>query len=81
MTYDTLVGQINAYHLENGATWRSILQDGAKGSLHSWGGVLDTNFDRGARLEILDPDPVPESFAPENMENYRQTIAKLTKCK
>ena len=30
------------------------------------GGVLDTNFDEGARLEVLDPDPVPESFASEN---------------
>ena len=29
-------------------------------------GVLDTNCDGGARLEVLDPDPVQESFAPEN---------------
>ena len=30
------------------------------------GGVLDTTFDRGDRLEDLNPDPVPQSFAPEN---------------
>ena len=31
-----------------------------------WGGILDTMFEGGGRPEVLDPDTVPESFAPEN---------------
>ena len=34
--------------------------------LQALGGVLDPNFDGGARPEVLDLDPVPECFAIEN---------------